>query len=360
MSYVRVLFEWANSHGILAVLATSSDSLTSPEFHLRFPSGLLASQTINLGALADIGGAGYRTWISDSLDQVELEQPNARVLILESDKLLPWISLRPCVQRHKTSVLVMRMPPRIGRRPLRAIDVAKRAMVAVAKFRGVRVLGLSPATAISDSYFLHGYAATPDPVDFATTATMVHEYRTARNMEDQTTWLGIFGNISSRKNVDLAADAIVASGLDRVGLLVAGQISNDELERCTPSFDRLIAAGGRVVVDNRLLTDQEIDAAISSCSIVAVLHSSAGPSGILGKAAAAGAFVITAGPHTLRDDQERLGLEGEHVDLNLRGVAFGLNVAVSRLNSGERRILPVPVPADGTEFARVLIGTIHG
>lgn len=349
MNYVRIVVEYCAGLGLEATVATSTQTLRSDEFQLRFHAA--NTKTIDLGELHDIRQPGYLSWLVRVLESIRNGDPHAQILVLEGDKLLPrLLFLR--LARSRFTVLVMRVPRLIGNGLPSFGELFKRAFAQALRMTGVNVIGLAPAQGAKSTYRYNGLPAAPDPIEFAASNANVETYRSSVGMGSRYFWFGVFGNIDARKNVDLLAVALAAcaSGRD-VGLLLAGSVAPAELSRIESSLEVLKASGASIVLDNRLLPDHELDAAVAAVDAVAVLHSTDGPSGILGKAAAAGKFLLAGGPRSLSDDIARLGAVGTFVTLDRDGVKAGVLAALQPVVSGSVGA----VPAGAEEFARMLV-----
>lgn len=92
------------------------------------------------------------------------------------------------------------------------------------------------------------------------------------------------GEISSRKRPVELATAFAGAGAPDARLLFAGPCADGLHEQLRERFRREIGEG-RIIVMNRLLTDEELDAAIAAADVVAAVYSGhPGPSGIVDRA----------------------------------------------------------------------------
>lgn len=354
MNYCRVLSEYAYQNGWDLMLATSSEGLQSDEFKLRF-NDLSSVRTIDLGALPDIADSSYFRWVRNHLKSLHECYPEYRIVVLEGDKLLPhlvaWL-FRLSLLRSIT-VLVMRMPSSLidlSYQPIKAF--AKRFSALLLRFAGADVVGLQPSSYPQTEYLYHGFRAVPDPIDIVASHHDVIQYRENQQLVAGVKWFGVFGNITPRKNLDKIARGLSKlSNPQQSGLLVAGLIDGRELERCNDALDDFEAAGGSLRIDNRLLSDIELDSAIASVGAVVVAHSTDGPSGIVGKAVAAGIPLVVAGAPTLMREINRFPGSGEFVSLDVPALAkaFGNAMENRDVRTNGQRL------ADRNEFARVLL-----
>lgn len=298
MDYVKQLWEHAHALNIELILASSSDTLRSDEYRLRFGSDERYPRFIDLGPLPDIGSPEYWDWMTKSLKYVaEAECPD-RVVILEGDKFLPHLVLRGRPRgAGQVTVLMMRYPERpmlLGRASMAA--VAKVFFAVLARLRGHDVVALAP----SDGGIMHHKSAlvrrVPDPISLSASGESIAAYRKAVSMTSGCFWFGVFGHITERKCVDLVARAAAeATMIAPCGLLIAGRFGDGERERCAPAFDALISSGGRLLIDDRLLSNEELDSAIGAVDVVVIAYTTPGPSGILAKAAAMSKELLVAG-----------------------------------------------------------------
>jgi glycosyltransferase involved in cell wall biosynthesis len=164
--------------------------------------------------------------------------------------------------------------------------------------------------------------------------------------------VGVFGVIGDRKNAPFVLDAVVAAGAD-ADLLLAGAVREGTgawLDGLPPALRR------RVHVRDGFLPDDELDRYVAAADAVAIALTNNGPSGIMGKALAAGVPVVTAG--SLVRARE-LAVTRGGVATDLTAPAFAAAV---------RRVLddPAPVgsstvpPATAEAFAAALLGVRGG
>ncbi|MCO4253149.1 hypothetical protein [Pseudarthrobacter raffinosi] len=163
-------------------------------------------------------------------------------------------------------------------------------------------------------------------------------------------WFGVVGSIGQRKNLPLVASSVAALNLPDVGLAVAGCIEDEVLHQAQPYLEQILRNGGRVEILNRLLADSEMDQVITELDCVVLAHSNEGPSGVLGKAVAAGTTVVAAGALTLRSDCRQIGSSAEWVRLSQVELTQAFVRATQK---------PHPEPeflASPTDFASELLG----
>lgn len=307
MMYCRLISELAATTPQRLILATSSDTLGSAEFRTHMHHLMQEIEIFDLGPLPETANMAFQRSILKSIDELKSIYRDAKILVMEGDKFVLPLGLFRMRHRRDITVLIMRAPDfDRGINKAAMTSWIKRLGMAISRFRGVKVKVLAPALRAAPSYEYRGFSAVPDPVDLASTPESIERYRHEVGVDDARVWIGVFGHISPRKNLDLVIDALGSCGATDYGLLVAGKIDESELSRCSSSIRKFRDAGGEIIFDSRLLSDGDLDSAIGCVSVVAIAHSSEGPSGILGKAAAAGVNVAAAGALSLREDIDRL------------------------------------------------------
>lgn len=162
--------------------------------------------------------------------------------------------------------------------------------------------------------------------------------------------VGIFGAVDARKNPPLILEAMTVAGLDAM-LVVAGGF-DDEVRAWAAGLDETDRA--RVFLRDEFLDNDVLDRFVASVDVVPLALTNNGPSGIMGKAQAAGVPVVTAGSRVRAREVEATGT-GIACDFT----AASLGDAMRRAVRGE-----VVGVGDGTtlgevsadEFAMTLLG----
>ncbi|GAP53570.1 hypothetical protein AHiyo6_01350 [Arthrobacter sp. Hiyo6] len=223
---------------------------------------------------------------------------------------------------------------------------AKIALLQLANLRPeveIRILKSAPWRGFS---FL---PVSRDPVSLCSTSTKSNRIN-CRVLPEGPYWFGVVGSVGHRKNLPLVAAALAALDCADVGLAVAGRIEEGVLNRAQPFLDRIQANGGQVKVIDRLLDDLEMDNFVVELDCVVLAHSNDGPSGILGKAVAAGTSIVAAGAPTLRADCRQVGSSAEWVRLTEKQLSKAFARATKK---------PRPQPdllSSPAEFAWGLLG----
>jgi hypothetical protein len=141
-----------------------------------------------------------------------------------------------------------------------------------------------------------------DPVTLSGDDRSVADLSEAWSIGQDRYWFGILGAISLRKNLTVVADALSGINNAPLGLLIAGRCDPEALESAKEALQRLEASGAHVRIVDRILDEVELDSAVKLVDAVVLAHSNEGPSGLLGKAAAAGTRIVAAGAKSLRVD----------------------------------------------------------
>ncbi len=161
--------------------------------------------------------------------------------------------------------------------------------------------------------------------------------------------VGIFGLISERKNAKLVLESLELGGID-ADLLLAGSIQPEVaawLDTLSPELR------ARVFTFDGFLDNTLLDKLIAAVDVAPIALTNNGPSGIMGKALAAGVPVVSAGS-TVRARELRATGGGELAELEPASLAAAMRRVLERPSgsSSERRV----PPATADEFARVVLG----
>jgi glycosyltransferase involved in cell wall biosynthesis len=159
----------------------------------------------------------------------------------------------------------------------------------------------------------------------------------------------VFGVMSMRKNAPLVLDAVLAGSSD-ADLVIAGLVKPDVAEWLA-GLDA--ATRTRVVVRDGFLANDVLDRYVAAVDVVVIALTNNGPSGIMGKALAAGVPVVSAGSQVRARELAATG-GGEPAELTVADLAATID-RVLATDPGRTRPSRVP-PATGAGFAAVLLG----
>lgn len=336
--YASLLVKAASQSGDQVTVATTSKAVSSPEW------------SIHMGPLSDSATVTFLTGYSpEAVSGLANDLKIDHVVIPDGDSFAYELSKgKRWSGRGSVTALVMRekgQPSMIpGVAPLKTF--MKGILLQLADLRPrVEIRVLKSAT-------WRGFSMLPisrDPVTLTCKDT-TQDSEELPLLDDDSFWFGVVGGIGYRKNLPLVAAAIGCLNRADVGLLVAGQIEAGVLERAMPYVDRIRDNGGRVKIIDRLLGESEFDQVIAELDCVVLAHSNDGPSGILGKAVAAGTRIVAAGASTLRSDCRHIGAGAEWARLREQHLSQALARATDK---------PRPEPsclASSTEFTSGLLG----
>ncbi len=161
--------------------------------------------------------------------------------------------------------------------------------------------------------------------------------------------VGIFGVIGERKNAPMIWEAMQRRRID-ADLVLAGGVQPEVeawLESVPPS------PLGRIIVNKGFLDNDLLDKYVAAADVVPLALTNNGPSGIMGKALAAGVPVVTAGS-TVRAREIAATDGGEAADFDVDSIGAAIDRMLQRPVDRPRRS-DVP-PASPEEFARNLLG----
>ncbi|MFL6022991.1 MAG: hypothetical protein ACJ72O_06590 [Marmoricola sp.] len=163
------------------------------------------------------------------------------------------------------------------------------------------------------------------------------------------TLVGIFGMMGPDKNPDMVFEALKLAGID-ADLVLAG-VLKPEVQAWVDGLDATDRA--RVIVRPGFLSNDVLDKHVAAVDAVPIAQFHGGPSGIMGKAMAAGVPVVSAGSQVRAREMVATD-SGENADLNAASIGAALQRVLARDPDAPRRN-SVP-PATAEEFSRNLLG----
>lgn len=161
--------------------------------------------------------------------------------------------------------------------------------------------------------------------------------------------VGIFGGVSERKNPQLLWDAMQTGGID-ADLLLAGGLS-EGVARWAASVEP--GPLGRIITREGFLPNDLLDQLVAASDVAALIMTNNGPSGIMGKALAAGVPVVTAGSQ-VRAREVAATDGGETAEVDAADIAAAIARALARDPLAPSRSTVPPATADA--FAERLLG----
>ncbi len=336
--YVRLLAERAlqKSQDCEVVLLTTEASRNSREYQIhlarisKLKTTCLSSDDFRLS----------------NLSSNPLVRDSAQVSFPESDKLLFQIALGHWKISAPTTFLVMRPDgePRKIKGLGYLVGLSKKFLIIASNLRSnIKVYGLK-------SPISKRKAPIPwlsDPITLNTIEGKIEEYRSILDELAPRFWIGVFGYITPRKNLNLVIGSI--SNRKDIGLVIAGTLDNEVQESLKFQLQSM-KDEHRLFVISGPLDDSSLDSAIAAVDIVVAAHSNGGPSGIVAKAASLGKPLALAGAKSLRTDSKNLGTQARWTKLDANRISVSVDVLSKsgpfksvRYDSGQdfsRKLLP--------------------
>jgi hypothetical protein len=336
--YARLLAESAARTGHSVRLVISFDRISSEERRIHL-EGLDGSVDLEDSNRFDLRG------ISDVANRFHSDLtivPDGDSVALGLGRGSKWTG-----HGHLT-LLVMRehaQPAKIALVTFGKDVLRRRTLKRAAMQRNVTVRVLKSAIWSGGSDLL----VVNDPVSLSAGIREIDDVKTVFGMTPDRYWFAVLGAITERKNLPLIAAALTQSSPQRLGLIIAGKIQGEVLESSAVVIRELRELGCKVVVVDRLLTETELDALVQASDCLVLAHSNEGPSGLLGKAAAAGTRIVAAGARSLRQDAALVPSIATWSRLHTSELSQALHAA-SELQRPDALAI-----ASKSEFARVLL-----
>lgn len=307
LHYVRFLIEGCHANLDRVVILTTKSAVESAEWrvHLEHHTPSVITQPAHAFGLDDIAHAAASL--------------GADVTIVpDADGYVSQVLLRGWSGPGMLTMLIMRGevqpgPPFAWLRPAKTL--VKRTLIWGAdRRRNVRMYVLrSPL--IPRRGPLHWL---PEPVQLSCSPEQVETVRRQLDRDEGRYWIGVFGDITARKNLELITEAILE--MPNVGLLTAGPVDPEVSAAVSPLLEEFVSNGGMVRQIGGPLTDSEFDSAISAVDCVVAAHTNEGPSSVVLKAVASGRRLVLAGAESLRRDAARLPGQAVWTPLDARAL----------------------------------------
>ncbi len=280
----------------------------------------------------------------------------ATVIVMEGDDALRqwWFvaakELRSLPRRPRVIFFLTRYPARLEGANFAGwkIRIAKGVLVAAAML--TRTLHRSAGFAGRDE-FATGWLVkrARDPVECSAHRRDRAALRTELGLPHDRTLIGISGGINVRKDPGLVLAALLESGLE-ADLVLSGPFS-DEIRQWLAGLPA--AERDRVIVEDAFLSNERLDQYIAAVDVVVLAMRLEGPSGIMGKALAAGVPLVTAGSRT-RERELRATSGGEAAELTPASIGAALKRVLAGPASPDLSVFPLPT---GATFAATILGT---
>ncbi len=293
--------------------------------------------------------------IAEAVAAVCRAQPVHTVVLMDADVALKswWRhaprAMRGISPRPRFVLMLTRYPARAGLKPISwKLKAPKAVLSVVARTRGVadRVAGFAGRDDMSTGVVVK---RARDPEICGAHSRDRAALRAELDLPADRKLVGVFGMISERRNSHLIFEAIEQGGID-ADLLLAGPISPE----VTEWVDRLPAERrARIQVRPGFHPNDLLDKYVAAVDVAPIPLSNNGPSGIMGKATAAGVPVVTAGSNVRRQEILATGA-GVATDLTVEALAAGIRDMLER-DPADLPPRRVP-PATADEFVSAVLG----
>ncbi len=276
--------------------------------------------------------------IVDAIAEYSASGDVATVFVMDADKALKrwWRDAPPVLGRltrkPRVIFLLTRYPARLS--PFDRIGwmhrVAKATLALLAMARGSldRIVSLAGRDDFGKGTLVK---LVRDPAICTAHSRDRAAIRESLGLPPDRTLIGIFGVISDRKNVPLVAAAVEAASPD-AQLLLAGQLEPDVADWLAAQPD---ATRERIRVFEGFLSNDVLDLLVAASDVVTIAQNNNGPSGIMGKAVAAGVPVLSAGSKVRARELAALDA-GVNAELNQPALVAGLRQILDRHRIGTR------------------------
>jgi glycosyltransferase involved in cell wall biosynthesis len=339
----------AGRSGEVALL-TSSGASTGPEFGVYLSDARLDVHEVYTGTYPPT-----RT-MADEIARYCRAHDVSTVVVMDADQSLKrwWyaapLAFRGLPRRPRVIFMLTRYPARLRLEDrfgwkLR-LSKATLAVLAMATRSLDRVAGFAGREDMSRGWLVK---RARDPAICTAHARDRSAIRAALDLPAERSLVGIFGVMSMRKNAPLILDAILASESD-ADLVIAGLVKPDVaawLDGLAPEIR------ARITVRDGYLDNDLLDRLVAAVDVVIIALTNNGPSGIMGKALAAGVPVVSAGSEVRARELEATA-GGESAELTVPSLAAAIHRVLDADPAHARRS-SVP-PATAEEFAAVLLG----
>jgi glycosyltransferase involved in cell wall biosynthesis len=262
----------------------------------------------------------------------------ATVFVMDADKSVKrwWLDapkrLRPLPRRPKIVFLFTRYPARLSPTDriglMHRVAKASLSLAAMASGSLHRVVSLAGRDDMGKGTIVK---LVRDPAICTAHSRDRDAIRTSLGLPADRTLVGIFGVISDRKNVPLVA-AAVRRGAPNAQLLLAGGLEPDVAEwlasRPQSERDAILRYDG-------FLSNETLDLLVAASDVVVIAQNNNGPSGIMGKAVAAGVPVLSAGSKVRARELAALDA-GVNAELDEVSLAQALHTLLGGARRGAR------------------------
>ena len=345
--YVRLLAEAALERGDEVTIVTSPKARASSQATTHLSTllnsvNIVVNERTGLELLRHLAD----TWLPDL------------IVVPDGDSSAIALGARPHWNRRvPLGLLVMRATAQPHRVPgMRSVKSLIRRFLfwRARRITGVRLFQLRSAALPEDLVRQHDAI---DPVTLNATADDLLRLRRRVGVNsDATVIFSVLGVLDTRKNIPLIIDALNEADVPEAVLLLAGRLT-DEVRTQLAERDRQEVASGLLIrVLDEVMTDSDLDAAVALSDCLVLAYTNEGPSGLVGKALAAGTRVLAAGSKSLRDDATYQPTMMTWVPLQVSSLSQAIVAVAADVRSGGRPTTKTLVAERKNEFTRPLLG----
>jgi hypothetical protein len=281
------------------------------------------------------------------------------VLVMDADQSLKkwWYvarqEFRGLPRRPRVMFMLTRYPAKLGLTDTFGwkLRLAKGALVIAARATGTlhHVAGFAGRDDMSRGWLVK---RARDPEICLAHSRDRARLRKELDLPQDRTIAGVFGMIEERRNAPMILDALDHAGLD-ADLLLAGGIQPEVWAWINGLPDD---RRRRIILRDGFLPNEEMDQLVAAVDVTPIILTNNGPSGIMGKAHAAGVPVVTAGSE-VRAREIRATDGGLAADFDVPSIGDAIKRVLDR-DPDEPRRNTVP-PATPEAFAEILLGVDH-
>ncbi len=318
------------------VVLTNRDAPSSPELEAYLAEDVAAGRVVLEPVFDDIKPAvEEQARVVGEYCRAATSSPVARVLHMDADQALKhwWrvapAALRGLARRPQVTFMLTRYPARLALTDLTGwrLRVPKAVLAVVARLRGVldRTVGYAGRDDDARGWIVR---RVQDPAFCTAHSRDAARWREEYGLPLDRRLVGVFGVIYERKNVPMLLEALEHADVD-ADILLAGALS-DGVREWIDSLEP--ARRARLVVRDDYLSNEQLDRMVAAVDVVPLALTNNGPSGIMGKAEAAGVPIVTAGS-TVRERE-----------LRALGAGVACELTVPALGAAMEQVLEGRVP----------------
>lgn len=296
--------------------------------------------------------------LAREIARVARDHDVARTVIMDADQSLKrwWLVARQEFRglgdrRPQVTFMLTRYPAKLGITDSFGwkLRVSKGGLSLLAMATGTldRVVGFAGRDDMSRGWLVR---RARDPEDCGAHSRDRVGLRAELDLPQDRRLVGIFGVIEERKNAPLILEALELEGLDDVDVLLGGGIRPEVWAWVN---DLPADRRARIRTRDGFLPDEVMDKLVACVDACPIALTNNGPSGIMGKALAAGVPVVTAGSR-VRAREIRATDGGEAAELDAAGIGAAIRRVLERDPEAPRRnLVPTATPE---RFAEILLG----